>query len=41
METAARAAGVRMSMPVLLLALAYGLFLLYPALTAMHRGLTG
>jgi tight adherence protein C len=41
METAARAAGVRMSMPVLLLALAYGLFLLYPALTAMHGGLTG
>jgi tight adherence protein C len=40
METAARAAGVRMSMPVLLLALAYGLFLLYPALTAMHSGLT-
>jgi Flp pilus assembly protein TadB len=39
METAARAAGVRMSMPVLLLALAYGLFLLYPALTLMRGGL--
>lgn len=40
METAARAAGVRMSLPVLILALAYGLWLLYPALALMQRGLT-
>ena len=40
MEAAARAAGVRMSLPVLLLALAYGLFLLYPALVLMRSGLT-
>jgi Flp pilus assembly protein TadB len=40
METAARAAGVRMSLPVLILALAYGLWLLYPALALMRAGLT-
>jgi Flp pilus assembly protein TadB len=39
METAARSAGVRMSLPVLILALAYGLWLLYPALSLMHSGL--
>ena len=39
METSARAAGVRMSLPVLVLALAYGLWLLYPALTPMSTGL--
>lgn len=39
METAARAAGVRMSFPVLLLALGYGLWLLYPALALMRTGL--
>jgi Flp pilus assembly protein TadB len=41
MEAAARAAGVRMSLPVLLLALAYGLLLLYPALVLMRGGLGG
>jgi Flp pilus assembly protein TadB len=40
MEAAARSAGVRMSLPVLLLALAYGVWLLYPALTLMRNGLT-
>jgi Flp pilus assembly protein TadB len=40
METAARSAGVRMSFPVLLLALGYGLWLLYPALALMRTGLT-
>jgi Flp pilus assembly protein TadB len=40
METAARSAGVRMSLPVLILALAYGLWLLYPALALMRSGLT-
>lgn len=40
METHARAAGVRMSFPVLLLALGYGLWLLYPALALMRTGLT-
>jgi Flp pilus assembly protein TadB len=40
MEMAARAAGVRMSMPVLILALGYGLWLLYPALALMRAGLT-
>ncbi|HEX8629212.1 MAG TPA: type II secretion system F family protein [Catenuloplanes sp.] len=39
METAARSAGVRMSLPVMLLALGYGLFLLYPALAAIRAGL--
>lgn len=39
METAARSAGVRMSFPVLLLALGYGLWLLYPALALMRTGL--
>lgn len=39
METEARAAGVRMSFPVLLLALGYGLWLLYPALALMRTGL--
>jgi Flp pilus assembly protein TadB len=39
METHARAAGVRMSMPVLVLALGYGLFLLHPALSALRAGL--
>jgi Flp pilus assembly protein TadB len=39
MEAAARSAGVRMSLPVLLLALAYGVWLLYPALTLMRSGL--
>jgi tight adherence protein C len=39
MESAARSAGVRMSLPVLVLALGYGLFLLYPALSAMQAGL--
>jgi len=41
MEAAARSAGVRMSLPVLLLALAYGVWLLYPALTLMRSGLMG
>jgi Flp pilus assembly protein TadB len=40
METQARSAGVRMSFPVLLLALGYGLWLLYPALALMRTGLT-
>lgn len=40
METAARSAGVRMSLPVLLLALAYGVWLLYPALALMRSGLS-
>lgn len=40
MEAAARAAGVRMSLPVLLIALGYGLWLLYPALSLMRAGLT-
>jgi Flp pilus assembly protein TadB len=40
METAARSADVRMSLPVLILALAYGLWLLYPALALMRSGLT-
>lgn len=39
MEAAARSAGVRMSLPVMLLALGYGLFLLYPALAAIRAGL--
>jgi Flp pilus assembly protein TadB len=39
MEAAARSAGVRMSLPVLVLALGYGLWLLYPALAAMRSGL--
>lgn len=39
MEAAARSAGVRMSLPVMLLALGYGLFLLYPALAAIRSGL--
>lgn len=39
MESTARAAGVRMSLPVLVLALGYGLFLLYPALSALQAGL--
>jgi tight adherence protein C len=41
MEAAARAAGVRMSMPVLLLALGYGLWLMFPALSLMRAGLGG
>ena len=39
METAARSAAVRTSMPVLILALGYGVFLLYPALSALSTGL--
>lgn len=39
MEAAARSAGVRMSLPVLLIALAYGVWLLYPALALMRSGL--
>ncbi|MEU7923000.1 type II secretion system F family protein [Micromonospora zamorensis] len=39
MESAARSAGVRMSLPVMLIALGYGLFLLYPAIAAIRTGL--
>lgn len=39
METTARAAAVRTSLPVLILALGYGVFLLYPALNALSAGL--
>jgi tight adherence protein C len=39
MESAARSAAVRMSLPVMLLALGYGMFLLYPALAAIREGL--
>jgi Flp pilus assembly protein TadB len=39
MEAEARSAGVRMSLPVLLIALAYGVWLLYPALALMRGGL--
>jgi Flp pilus assembly protein TadB len=39
METAARSAAVRTSMPVLILALGYGIWLLYPALSALSAGL--
>ncbi|MFF5198879.1 type II secretion system F family protein [Micromonospora parva] len=39
MESAARSAGVRMSLPVMLIAVGYGLFLLYPAIAAIRTGL--
>ncbi|MEU7802468.1 type II secretion system F family protein [Micromonospora arborensis] len=38
-ESAARSAGVRMSLPVMLIAVGYGLFLLYPAIAAIRTGL--
>lgn len=40
MEAAARSAGVRQSFPVLIIAVAYGLWLLFPALALMREGLT-
>lgn len=39
METVDRSAAVRTSLPVLILALGYGVFLLYPALSALSAGL--